>query len=146
MRIQVIAVDTNILVAAHRRDHPFHAQAFAVLKGLSESLTTWGIPLHVLVEFYGKVTHPRIWKTPSTPTQAWAQMDEWTRSPALRILPMSPATLEILKSLCESQRIRGSKIHDARIAAVCLHHQVSELWSVDRDFSRFVDLRTRNPL
>ena len=37
-------------------------------------------------------------------------------------------------------------VHDARIAALCLSHGVRELWSADRDFSRFPALRTRNPL
>lgn len=40
----------------------------------------------------------------------------------------------------------GGKVHDARIAALCLHHAVDELWSADRDFSRFPTLRTVNPL
>ena len=35
---------------------------------------------------------------------------------------------------------------DARIAAICLSHGVTELWTVDRDFSRFPDLRVRDPL
>jgi predicted nucleic acid-binding protein len=37
-------------------------------------------------------------------------------------------------------------VHDARIAALCLHHRVSELWTVDRDFSRFPEVKSRNPL
>lgn len=41
---------------------------------------------------------------------------------------------------------RGALIHDARIAACCLTGGVGELWTVDRDFSRFPALKTRNPL
>jgi len=37
-------------------------------------------------------------------------------------------------------------VHDARIAACCLIHGVTELWTMDHDFSRFPDLKTRNPL
>ncbi len=37
-------------------------------------------------------------------------------------------------------------VHDARIAAICLAHGVSELWTADRDFSRFPELKARNPL
>ncbi|MFT5241476.1 MAG: putative nucleic acid-binding protein [Kiritimatiellia bacterium] len=37
-------------------------------------------------------------------------------------------------------------IHDARIAAICKHNGISELLSCDRDFSRFSELKTRNPL
>jgi len=43
----------------------------------------------------------------------------------------------------------GSKfrrVPDVRIAALCLRHGVTELWSTDRDFSRFPALRVVNPL
>ena len=38
------------------------------------------------------------------------------------------------------------RVHDARIAALCLAHGVRELWTADRDFSRFAKLATANPL
>jgi predicted nucleic acid-binding protein len=43
-------------------------------------------------------------------------------------------------------RLAGPKVHDARIAALCLDGGVRELLSADRDFSRFPTLTTRNPL
>jgi hypothetical protein len=42
--------------------------------------------------------------------------------------------------------IAGPLVHDARIAAICLQHGVRELWTADRDFSRFPQLKTVNPL
>ncbi|HXI28960.1 MAG TPA: hypothetical protein VNG89_11060 [Vicinamibacterales bacterium] len=51
-----------------------------------------------------------------------------------------------MRSLVEGGRLAGGQIHDARVAAVCLAHGVTELWTVDRDFSRFPLLRVRNPL
>ena len=43
-------------------------------------------------------------------------------------------------------RTQSGAIHDARIAALCLHHGVTQLWSADRDFTRFPALAVRNPL
>ena len=54
--------------------------------------------------------------------------------------------IPIMRSLVEGGRLAGGQIHDARVAAVCLAHGVTELWTVDRDFSRFPLLRVRNPL
>jgi uncharacterized protein len=51
-----------------------------------------------------------------------------------------------LSRLVLDGKIAGPVVHDARIAALCLSHGVRELWSADRDFSRFPRLRTRNPL
>jgi uncharacterized protein len=31
-------------------------------------------------------------------------------------------------------RVTGPKVHDARVAAICIGQGVSELWTVDRDF------------
>jgi hypothetical protein len=43
-------------------------------------------------------------------------------------------------------RVTGAQVHDARVAALCLHHGVRELWSADRDLGRFPDLKVANPL
>lgn len=51
-----------------------------------------------------------------------------------------------LRATLTAGRIVGPKVHDARIAALCRLHGVRELWSADRDFSRFPELRVRNPL
>ncbi|MBK7543385.1 MAG: PIN domain-containing protein [Candidatus Competibacteraceae bacterium] len=51
-----------------------------------------------------------------------------------------------LWELIERSKSAGSMIYDARIAALCLEHGVTELWSADRDFSRFAPLKVRNPL
>jgi uncharacterized protein len=48
--------------------------------------------------------------------------------------------------MLEASRIAGPQIHDARIAALCRQHGVSELWTADRDFGRFAGLRSKNPL
>jgi predicted nucleic acid-binding protein len=43
-------------------------------------------------------------------------------------------------------RVAGPLVHDGRIAALCMLHGVRELWTADRDFSRFPGLVTKNPL
>jgi predicted nucleic acid-binding protein len=53
---------------------------------------------------------------------------------------------EVLAGLLRAARVSGPRIHDARIAAICVQHAVTELWTADRDFSRFAGLTTRNPL
>jgi len=54
--------------------------------------------------------------------------------------------LDQLKSLAVSSRVSGPQIHDTRIAALCLAHGVRELWTADRDFTRYPSLKIRNPL
>lgn len=142
----MIALDTNLLVHAHRADASLHAKAKEAVRQLAESPVPWGICYHSLIEFYAVSTQSMIWETASTTAEAFDQIEAWKESPSLRILCDSEASLEKLKLLSVGGNVRGSVIHDARIAACCLSHGVNELWTVDRDFSRFADLKTRNPL
>lgn len=142
----MIALDTNILVHAHRRDASLHEPARDTVKSLAEAIQPWAIVYHSLVEFYGIVTHPKVWTQPSTPEQACRQIQAWKASPSLRILHDSVDSLDHLAELAVKARVQGSLIHDARIAACCLSLGIDELWTVDRDFSRFPTLKTRNPL
>lgn len=142
----MIALDTNILVHAHRREASLHEPARKTVKDLAESMRPWCICFHSLVEFYGIATHARVWREASSPAQAFQQIRAWRAAPGLRILGDSSATLDLLESFATAAKVHGPVIHDARIAACCLTNGVKELWTVDRDFSRFPELKTRNPL
>lgn len=145
-RRSLIAVDTNILVYAHRRDATFHDIAAQCLSGLAEGRAAWAIPWPCVHEFLAIVTHPRIYDPPTTMAAAIDQVAAWLESPSLTLLAESEQHWPNLKSLLESGRIAGGKVHDARVAALCLQHGVRELWSADRDFSRFSQLTLVNPL
>jgi uncharacterized protein len=142
----VIAVDTNILVYAHRADSPFHEAALERIVSLAEGAVLWAIPWPCLHEFLAIVTHPRIYAPPTPLARALDQIDAWVESPILRLLAETEAHWPKLRALLTQARIGGPQIHDARIAALCQQHGVHELWSADRDFGRFPALRVVNPL
>ena len=142
----MIALDTQILVFAHRRDHRWYAVASAKLSKLAESGAPWAIPMHCLVEMYAKVTKEKFFDPPSTPSEALGQIDIWLESPSLAILTESLQSWSVTRDLISAAQIKGDQAYDARIAAVCLQHGVTELWTDDRDFLRFPALRVRNPL
>jgi toxin-antitoxin system PIN domain toxin len=142
----VIAVDTNLLVYAHRRDSVWHAAAAGVVRELAEAPRPWAIPWPVLHEFLAIVTHPRIYDPPSTLAAACQQIELWLQSPALVLLGEGPGYWALLTGVLNDGRVTGARVHDARIAALCEEHGVSELLSADRDFSRVTRLSLRNPL
>jgi uncharacterized protein len=142
----VIAIDTNILVYAHRRDSPFHKPAAAAVRDLAESPASWAIPWPSVHEFYSTATHARIYNPPSSPAEAIAQIEAWLGSPSLVLLHEEATYWGRLRALLESGKVQGPMVHDARIAALCRTNGVRELWSADRDFGRFPDLIVRNPL
>jgi toxin-antitoxin system PIN domain toxin len=142
----LIAVDTNVLVYAHRADSPFHAAAASRVASLAEGPAAWAIPWPCLHEFLAIVTHPRIYVPPTPLAVALNQIDAWLESPTLVLLAESDEHWSVARPLIASGRVTGARIHDARIAALCQQHRISALWSTDRDFSRFPDLPVVNPL
>jgi toxin-antitoxin system PIN domain toxin len=142
----MIAIDTNLLVYAHRADAPFHARALALLADLANSGSSWGIPWPCVHEFLAITTHPRIYRPPTPATTALGALEAWMASPSCRLLGEGPGYMELLRRLLIDAKAVGPMIHDARIAALCLHHGVTELWSADRDFSRYGNVTCRNPL
>ncbi len=142
----MIAVDTNLLIYAHRRDSEWYERASTLLKTLAEGPASWAVPWSCVHEFVAITTHPRIFLPPSTLDQAIDQVDAWMEAPTLVLLTETPTHWSTLRSQLVAGRVTGPKVHDARIAAICLAHGVSELWSADRDFSRFPELTLRNPL
>ena len=142
----MIAVDTNVLVYSHRGESPFHARAVVALNELRVASVPWAIPWPCIHEFMAIVTNPRIFRSPTPIGTALQAVDAWLESVSLHLLSESHGYLGKLKELAMASLVAGSRIHDARIAALCLHHGVSELWTADRDFSAFPQLNTRNPL
>lgn len=142
----MIAVDTNILVYAHRVDSSHHGAALAALTTLATGRSAFAVPYPCLHEFLAIATHPRIYDPPSQMAAALDAVDAVVRSPVCRVIAETPDHLSVLRELTLTGHVVGPKVHDARIAAICLTNGVRELWTADRDFSYFPRLRTLNPL
>ena len=142
----MIALDSNLLVYAHREDSPWHDQAYARIVELAEGRAAWAIPWPCIHEFLAIVTHPRIYDPPTPLEKALDQVDAWLESPTLVVLSETADYWVLLRTTLLSGRILGPRVHDARIVSICQQHGVSELWTADRDFGRFSGLTVRNPL
>lgn len=142
----MIAVDTNVLVYAHRADSPFHDHARSALQRLTTSGRAWAIPWPCVHEFLAVVTHPRVYVPPTSAELASRAVDDLTALAGVVLLGEAADHWTRLRRLLEAPGVVGPKVHDARVAAVCLGHGVEELWTADRDFSWFPELRTSNPL
>ena len=143
----MIAVDTNLLVYAHRRESLIGDAAHALMVELTEGDRAWAIPWPCCYEFLSVVTNRRIWKDEaSTPEQAWRQFEAWTASPSIRMIGETEDFAGILQRFVHRPHVVGGVVHDARIAALCVAHGVEALFTRDRDFSLFPELRTHDPI
>lgn len=142
----MIALDTNLLVYAHRPEMPHHRRALSCLEGLANGPQPWCIPWPCVHEFIAIVTNPRIFRDPTKLPVAVQTIEELGQSASLQFLAEAEGYLAVLSQQARAAEARGALIHDARIAALCIFHGVQTLWTADRDFGRFPRLAVHNPL
>ena len=124
-----------------------HGAARTVLKSLIEGRNEWAVPWPCCHEFLSVMTNRRLWKDKTTPLDvAWRQLAALTGSASCRLIGETPGFLEVLEDFVRRPRVEGPVVHDARIAAICVAHGVDILYTCNRDFSLFPELRTHNPL
>ncbi|MFQ5690763.1 MAG: TA system VapC family ribonuclease toxin [Gemmatimonadota bacterium] len=141
----MIAVDTNVLIYAHRAGLPGHERAFAWLRHLAEGAEPWGVPVFCLGEFVRVATHPRILDPPSTLEQALGALEELLECPVVRVLSPGPSYPALLSEALRAGDARGNLAFDAQIHAVCREGGASRLLTLDRDFARFSGLELISP-
>jgi len=133
----LIAIDTNVLVYAHRAEFGQHRPAMKAVTELAEGAVAWALPVFVLTEFLRVVTHPRLLDPPSPLAVAVETLEALLGSPSVRVLRPERRFWSILTGCVTDARARGNLIYDAQIAAVCLEHGAETILTSDRDFRRF---------
>ncbi len=143
----MIAIDTNLLVYAHRPEYAEHAAAVDVVRTLAEGTQRWAVPWPCVHEFVAQVSRPSMYRDPTPCALAIRFLEHLMLGQACAgTLGESVNHLDLLTKLVDLPGLHGGAVHDARIAAICLGHGVSEFWTADRDFLRFPELAVRNPL
>ena len=132
------AVDTNILIYAHRGGLPQHAAAKALLIDLAEAQERWAIPIFCLAEFLRVVTHPKFIPM-FTIEEAVDAVERLLESPSLEVLFPGERFLALLFEAIADAKATGNLVFDAQIVALCREAGVRELITEDRDFRRFKD-------
>lgn len=105
----MIAVDTNILVYAHRADSPFHDRARLTLESLAVGARAWAIPWPCAHEFLAIVTHPRIYKTATPASTAFAQLRALQTLANLAFIAEADDYLEHLEPLALAAKAVGGR-------------------------------------
>lgn len=141
----MIAVDTNVLVYAFRPSVPQHVAAHRAMDRLISSGHRWAVPWPCVHEFVSVVSNRRRPGAISA-AEAIGAIHALTDGTEVVLLGETRRHLEILTGLLSTPGVDGPRIHDAKVAAVCLGHGIDELWTADRDYGAFPALRTRNPL
>ncbi|MCY4214912.1 MAG: PIN domain-containing protein [Gammaproteobacteria bacterium] len=142
----MIAIDTNLLVYAHRPEMPFHERVRQVMAGAVGDPEPVAVPWPCVHEFLAVVSNPRIFQDPTPMDLALDAIRRLLNSLSGGLLAEGEGYLDAFERIARPAHLQGAVVHDARIAVLCLYHGVRVLWSADRDFSRFPKLAVANPL
>ena len=141
----MIVPDTNLLVFAYDLSANRHRQARRWWEAVLSGDEPVGIPWIVVLAFTRLLTHPTICSRPMTCREVRNCIEQWLKQPHVRLLSPTADTLAFYFHLLEAAKIGGNLCTDAMIAAHALESG-GVVYSDDRDFGRFKELKWRNPL
>lgn len=131
--------DVNVLVAASRSDHPYHAVARSWLEAAISASRT-GAPLTlmpmVLASFLRLVTSPKIFQQATPSRDAVAFIDAMLASPGVQLASLGPEWSK-LRQLCLDKQLIGNDLPDAWLSAA-VTHRGEHLVTFDRDFRKLL--------
>lgn len=142
----MIAIDTNLLVYAHRGGLPEHRAARRAIQTASRDVRGWGIPLPCIAEFWSVVTHPASAGGPSTAPQAHAFLKALIVEAGAAVWLPHEGFWERLARLAAHLRVQGARVFDLQIALTAFENGASEMWTHDVNFAALPGLLVQDPL
>lgn len=140
----MLLLDVNIVLAAHREDHPHHPPVRGWFDAMLAGEERFTVPAFVWGSFLRLATNRRIFEVPTPRAEAFAFVEATCAQPLHLSVGPGPRHLALLRELCDEADALGDLIADASIAAVAAEHGC-EVVTLDRDFARFRSVRHHRP-
>lgn len=137
-------LDVNIVVIAHRKDHPDHGLVRPWFDALVGSDRQFTVPDVVWSSFVRLVTNLRIMDRPTPAAQTFDFVHAVCAQPRYVEHVPGGEHLAIFERLCLQFDAIGDLVPDAYLAALAIE-QGCTLVSLDRDFARFEGLDWERP-
>ena len=142
----MIALDTNLLIYAHRENTPLHVHAREVVLEAVRNPDGWGICLPSVSEFWSVVTNPKHPGGASSSAAATAFVHRLITEGHGHIWTPGPGFGERLMRWASSLKVRGNSIFDLQIAAMAYEHGAREIWTHDKSFVSVPGVKVHDPL
>lgn len=142
----LIAIDTNLLIYAHRNALPEHRAARRAIEQASRDPRGWGIALPSVSEFWAIVTHPQSLGGPSTARQARGFLESLITEAGARLWMAREGFWDRLLRLAGELRVQGPRIFDLQIGLTAFDNGAVEIWTHDARFVSFAGLRVHDPI
>lgn len=142
----MIAIDTNLLIYAHRSGTREHRPAQRAIETAASDPRGWGISLASVSEFWSIVTHPAANGQPATPRLAMSFLTSLVETGGMQIWSPGVDFAARLMQLAADLEISGVRIFDLQIGLTAFENGAAELWSHDAAFVRIPGLAIVDPL
>ena len=142
----MIAIDTNLLIYAHRSLCPEHQKAKTSIEKAAANDSGWGVALPSLSEFWTVVTHPGCEGGPSTAERAEGFLTALIETAGMQIfLPNETFPARLIKAARDFD-IQGVRKFDLQIALLSIGAGARELWTHDSGFIKLRGINVIDPL
>jgi len=140
----VLLLDVNVVLAAHRDDHPHFATVREWFEQVLAGDVAFTVPTIVWGAFLRLATNRRVFPVPTPRAEAFAFVDAVCAHPHHLLTTPGQRHLGLLHRLCDEADAQGDLVPDAVVAAVALEHGC-DIVTLDRDFARFDSVRHVRP-
>ena len=140
----MILVDANVLLYAYQPRSEFHQRCRAWVEEAFSGEEPVCLAWVTVLAFIRISTNPRIFEQPLLAAEATAAVSSWLERPTVSVLEAGERCWEIFRRLLVEAQVSGPLVMDAFLAALALENGAT-LVTTDRDFTRFPNLKLRNP-
>ena len=141
----MIAIDTNLLIYAHRAGTPEHRSARSAIEAACGLAGGCAITLPSIAEFFSVVTHPAANGRPSSAEDAAAFLAAMEEAGIVVLRPGLSFATRLLQTAADLA-VKGPRIFDLQIALCALDGGATELWTHDANFVKIPGLVIHDPL
>jgi len=138
-------VDVNVLLYASDESSPFHAKALDLLDRLAREPDVFYLFWPVVFGYLRIATHPTVFPRPLSPEHAMSNVEQLLTLPHARTAGEDEGFWRIYGVVTADLVVRGNLVSDGHLVALMRQNGVATLWTHDRDFRKFDQVRVRDP-
>lgn len=138
-------VDANVLLYASDESSPFHGRALELVRRLASGPDLLYLFWPVVMSYLRIATHSAIFPRPLPPEEATSNVEQLLALPHCRTAGEQEEFWDVYRAATAGVVVRGNLVPDAHLVALMRQNGVTTLWTHDRDFRKFEQVRVRDP-
>jgi uncharacterized protein len=140
-----LTFDANVLLCASDESSAYHARARDFLERIASSGELVYLFWPTVMAYLRIATHPSIFAKPLRPADAVANIERLLALPQVQTIGEQDRFWPSYVRVAGEADARANLVPDAHIVALMVENGVRTIWTHDRDYRRFSEVRVRDP-